>query len=91
MDGMKAQWREATESLGGSSWDYWRRVGGPLLLPAFLGSALLLFANALSAYATIQAWENQIPYSCRSRSARSLTSEVGLATATEAEALALGW
>ena len=34
----------------------------PLLAPAFLGAALLLFANALSAFATIEAWEDQIAY-----------------------------
>jgi putative spermidine/putrescine transport system permease protein len=60
IDGLKIQWREASENLGGSTWQYWRHVGGPLLAPAFIGATLLLFANALSAYATIQAWENQI-------------------------------
>ncbi len=62
IDGLKIQWREASESLGSSAWQYWRYIGGPLLLPAFLGALLLLFANALSAFATIQAWENQIAY-----------------------------
>ena len=46
IDGLKVQWREATESLGGSTWQYWRYVGGPLLAPAFIGATLLLFANA---------------------------------------------
>ena len=55
LDGMRPQWREATESLGGSTWHYWRYVAGPLLAPAFLGCTLLLFANAFSAYATIGA------------------------------------
>jgi putative spermidine/putrescine transport system permease protein len=55
LDGIKPQWREATESLGGSTWHYWRYVAGPLLAPAFLGCTLLLFANAFSAYATISA------------------------------------
>ena len=52
LDGVRPQWREAAVSLGASSWQYWRRVAGPMLLPAFLGSALLLFANAFAAYAT---------------------------------------
>ena len=73
----RPQWREATENLGGSSWDYWRHVGVPLLLPSFLGCMLLLFANALSAYATIQAWENQIPYVVPQKISQSLSSEVG--------------
>ena len=37
IDGLKVQWREASENLGASAWQYWRHVGGPLLLPAFLG------------------------------------------------------
>ena len=56
--------------------DYWRRVAGPLLAPAFLGSTLLLFANAFSAYATAAALVSQgspiVPLQIRS----ALTSEV---------------
>ena len=59
LDGIRPQWREATESLGGTTWQYWRRVAGPLLAPAFLGSTLLLFANAFSAYATAAALVSQ--------------------------------
>jgi putative spermidine/putrescine transport system permease protein len=53
LDGLKPQWREATQSLGGTTWHYWRHVAGPLLAPSFTGCLLLLFANAFSAYATI--------------------------------------
>jgi len=59
LDGLRPQWREATESLGGSTWAYWRHVAGPVLLPSFLGSMLLLFANAFSAYATAKALISQ--------------------------------
>jgi len=59
LDGIKPQWREATESLGGGTWHYWRYVAGPLLAPAFLGATLLLFANSFSAYATANALINQ--------------------------------
>jgi putative spermidine/putrescine transport system permease protein len=90
IDGLKVQWREASENLGSSAWQYWRYVGGPLLLPAFLGSLLLLFANALSAFATIQAWENQIAYTVPQQIQTSETSEVGLANINYADALALG-
>src|SRR6185369_9800532 len=90
VDGMKVQWREATENLGGSTWQFWRYVGGPLLTPAFLGCALLLFANALSAYATIIAWENQIAYVVPQQISLSISSEVGLANANTAQILALG-
>jgi putative spermidine/putrescine transport system permease protein len=90
IDGLKVQWREASESLGSSAWQYWRYVGAPLLLPAFLGALLLLFANALSAFATIQAWENQIPYTVPQQIYNSTSSEVGLANINYADSLALG-
>ena len=90
IDGLKVQWREASENLGASTWQYWRHVGGPLLLPAFLGATLLLFANALSAFATIQAWENQIPYTVPQQISTALSSEVGLSNVNVADLLALG-
>jgi putative spermidine/putrescine transport system permease protein len=90
IDGLKVQWREAAENLGGSTWQYWRRIAGPLLAPAFLGATLLLFANALSAYATIVAWENQVNYVVPQLISGSMISEVGLANPHEADALALG-
>jgi putative spermidine/putrescine transport system permease protein len=90
LDGIRPQWREATESLGGSTWQYWTRVAGPLLAPAFLGSTLLLFANAFSAYATAAALVSQgnpiIPLQIRS----ALTSEVVLGQQNLGKAMALG-
>jgi putative spermidine/putrescine transport system permease protein len=90
IDGLRVQWREASESLGSSAWQYWRYIGGPLLLPAFLGALLLLFANALSAFATIQAWEDQISYTVPQQISTSMSSEVGLANINYADSLALG-
>ncbi len=90
IDGLKVQWREASENLGASAWQYWRYVGAPLLAPAFLGGALLLFANALSAFATIQAWENQIAYTVPQQISTALSSEVGLSNVNVADLLALG-
>jgi putative spermidine/putrescine transport system permease protein len=90
IDGLKVQWREASENLGASAWQYWRHIGGPLLTPAFLGAALLLFANALSAFATIEAWENQIAYIVPQQISTALNSEVGLSNINEADVLALG-
>jgi putative spermidine/putrescine transport system permease protein len=55
LEGLRPAWREAAENLGARTWQYWRHVGGPVLLPAFLGSVLLLFGFALSAYATAEA------------------------------------
>ena len=90
IDGLKVQWREASENLGASAWQYWRYVGGPLLAPAFLGATLLLFANALSAFATIEAWENQIAYIVPQQIRTALSSEVGLSNVNVADLLALG-
>ncbi len=59
LDGIRPQWREAADTLGASTWQYWRHVGVPLLFPAFLGALLLLFANAFAAYATAAALVNQ--------------------------------
>ena len=69
LEGLRPQWREATETLGGTTWTYWRRVAGPILLPSFLGAMLLLFANAFSAYATAAALITQGHRCCRCRSA----------------------
>ena len=63
---------------------------GPLLMPAFLGGTLLLFANALSAFATIVAWENQIAYIVPQQISTALSSEVGLSNVNVADLLALG-
>jgi putative spermidine/putrescine transport system permease protein len=89
LDGIRPQWREATESLGGSSWHYWRYVAGPLLAPSFLGCTLLLFANAFSAYATAQALINQGSVVVPLAISNLLTSEVGRAQPGLAQALAL--
>lgn len=52
LDGLRREWREAAESLGATSWDYWRYIGLPILLPSILGAAVLLFGNAFGAHAT---------------------------------------
>ncbi len=90
VDGIRPQWREATATLGGGNWDYWRHVAGPLLLPAFLGATLLLFANAFSAYATAAALINQGGIIVPLQISNYITSEVGLAQGDLAKALALG-
>jgi putative spermidine/putrescine transport system permease protein len=90
LDGVRPQWREAAESLGGSTWQYWRMVAMPLLAPAFLGATLLLFANAFSAYATAAALVSQgspiVPLQIRG----ALTSEVILGQQNLGKAMALG-
>jgi putative spermidine/putrescine transport system permease protein len=89
VDGIRPQWREATESLGGSTWHYWRYVAGPLLAPAFLGCTLLLFANAFSAYATAAALISQGGVIVPLVISNLFTSETGRASPGLAKALAL--
>lgn len=55
LDGMKKEWREASENLGASAVQYWFRVGIPVLLPSLLAALILLFGNAFGAYATAYA------------------------------------
>jgi putative spermidine/putrescine transport system permease protein len=55
LEGLRPAWREAAENMGAHTWQYWRYVGGPVLLPSFLGCLLLLFGSSLSAYATAEA------------------------------------
>ena len=90
VDGIRAQWREATETLGGSTWVYWRRVAGPLLAPSFLGSLLLLFANAFSAYATAAALITQSNPIVPLQISGAITNEVNVGNADVAKSLALG-
>jgi putative spermidine/putrescine transport system permease protein len=61
LEGLKPQWGEAAENLGASRWHYWRLVAGPVLLPSFLGSVLLLFCSSFSAFATAYAINSSFP------------------------------
>jgi putative spermidine/putrescine transport system permease protein len=90
LDGLRPQWREACDSLGGSAWTYWRHVGLPILWPSFLGATLLLFANAFSAYATAKALISQASPLVSLRIGTFLTSEIVLGQANLGKALALG-
>jgi putative spermidine/putrescine transport system permease protein len=89
LDGIRSQWREATETLGGSTWIYWRRVAGPILAPAFLSSTLLLFANAFSAYATAAALISQENPLLALQIRGFLTSEVVQGSTHAAQVVAL--
>jgi putative spermidine/putrescine transport system permease protein len=90
VDGLRPQWREACESLGGGAWTYWRHVGFPILWPSFFGATLLLFANAFSAYATAAALISQASPLVPLRIATFLTSEIVLGQANVGKALAFG-
>jgi putative spermidine/putrescine transport system permease protein len=90
MQGLRREWAEASATLGGGSLTYWGRIAGPILAPSFLGSLLLLFANAFSSYATAAALISQgaqiVPLQIRA----ALIAETGVNRANSAGALALG-
>jgi len=52
--GLRKEWREAAVNLGASNFQFWLRIGLPILRPSLLGGFLLLFAHSFGAYAT--AW-----------------------------------
>jgi putative spermidine/putrescine transport system permease protein len=90
LEALRPQWAEASATLGGTRATYWWRIGIPVLLPSFIGSLLLLFANAFSSYATAAALTSQgqgiVPLQIRA----ALTSETVLGRENLAGALALG-
>jgi putative spermidine/putrescine transport system permease protein len=89
IENMKPQWREASDSLGGSPLEYWRRVGIPVLTPSFFGAMLLLFVNSFSAYATAATLINMSDFLTPLQIGNALSSEVGGANPQEAKALSM--
>lgn len=54
-ESLKKEWQEAASLLGANILIYWYKVAIPVLMPAILGTLVVLFANALGAYATVYA------------------------------------
>lgn len=50
--GIYPEWREAAALMSASPVQFWMSVGMPMLLPSLLDTFAMLFANALTAYAT---------------------------------------
>ena len=90
LDGLRQEWYDASASLGGSSWSFWRHVGGPILAPSFLGALLLLFTNAFSAYATAAALVSQGAPIITLQIGYAMSSEVVLGRENVGKAIALG-
>ena len=89
VEGLRPQWREATATLGGTTWTYWSRVAAPILLPSFVGATLLLFTNAFSAYATAAALVSQASPLVPLQIASTFSSEVLLGRENIGKAMAL--
>nr|WP_196244084.1 ABC transporter permease subunit [Lysinibacillus sphaericus] len=54
-DGIQQQWKEAAALLGATSWQFWMKIGLPVMLPGIVGTFSVLFANAMGAYASAYA------------------------------------
>lgn len=87
---LKPQWAEANLTLGGTRMSFWTKIGIPVLLPSFLASTLLLFANAFSSFATAAALISQGSQIVTLQIRTALTSEVVLGRENLAGALAFG-
>ena len=51
-DALDDDWQGAAAQLGAGRLAYWRHIGLPVLAPAATGAFILLFANAMGAYAS---------------------------------------
>lgn len=54
-DSLNDDWQDASALLGASRSRYWWHIALPVLAPALVGTFILLFANAMGAYATAYA------------------------------------
>ena len=76
LDGMKKEWREASESLGASACSIGSTSACRVLAPPLLASLILLFGNAFGAYATAYALTGGLSIWSRSSSARRCSGDV---------------
>jgi putative spermidine/putrescine transport system permease protein len=54
-DALDDDWQDSAALLGASKMHYWRLIALPVMMPAVLGTWILLFANAMGAYASAYA------------------------------------
>nr|WP_078556591.1 ABC transporter permease subunit [Bacillus alkalicellulosilyticus] len=53
--GIQQQWQEAASLLGASTFQFWIKIGVPVILPSIVGTFSILFANSMGAYASAYA------------------------------------
>lgn len=51
-DALDERWKEACSLLGGGRLQYWLKIGLPILKSSIIGTGIILFTNAVGAYAT---------------------------------------
>ena len=54
-DALDDDWQDSAALLGASKQQYWRLIALPVIMPSVLGTFILLFANAMGAYASAYA------------------------------------
>jgi putative spermidine/putrescine transport system permease protein len=90
LEKIKREWSDAAQSLGASTFVYWRKVLIPILTPQMLGIFLLLFANSFAAYATAAALTSGSLALVPVQIASLIASNVQVDGANTAMALGLG-
>lgn len=53
LDALNENWKEACSLLGGTKKDFWLKIGLPILKSSIIGTTIILFTNAIGAYATV--------------------------------------
>lgn len=53
--GIQQQWKDAASLLGASPFQFWWKIGIPVIMPGVVGTFSILFANAMGAYASAYA------------------------------------
>lgn len=85
ISGLQKHWQENAYLLGASAFQYFFKVGLPVLSPAIMGTFIILFANALGAYATAYALTsgsfNILPIRIAALIAGNLTLQPNMAAA----------
>jgi putative spermidine/putrescine transport system permease protein len=51
-EAIRPEWQESAKLLQASPFQFWAKVGIPVMLPSITGTFSMLFANAMTAYAT---------------------------------------
>lgn len=54
-DALKDEWHEAAQLLGANNFTYVSKVALPVLMPAIIGTFIILLANGMGAYASVYA------------------------------------
>lgn len=52
MQGIREEWKQAAELLGANTFNIWRKIILPVILPGVAGVFSMLFANSMGAYAS---------------------------------------